>query len=172
MRGAKRLDRTDSLKSVYSIFVSRVDVYTQQHAPQLGIAQGQVGIVGAKQIWAENEAYWPDKKLALKQEIVFASTGTKTRDDPPWKYVDALAGSDIQTNPPGTNAAVQASGRTFSRRIDTLIEDDVRADIREHVDVEHLESTLMREGVEKFADPQKALLELIARRRVELTVDP
>ena len=35
-----------------------------------------------------------------KQEMIFASTGTKKPDDPPWKYVEAFAGSDIETNPP------------------------------------------------------------------------
>ena len=36
------------------------------------------------------------------------------------------------------------------------------------VDSEHLERTLMDEGTRKFADPQKALLELIAERRAAL----
>ena len=39
--------------------------------------------------------------------MIFASTGTKKPEDPPWKYVEAFAGSDIETNPPATNAAVQ-----------------------------------------------------------------
>jgi transaldolase len=34
--------------------------------------------------------------------------------------------------------------------------------------MKHLEETLMREGVQKFADPQKDLLKLIARKREEL----
>ena len=33
--------------------------------------------------------------------------GTKKPGDPADKYVSALAGSDIQTNPPATNAAIQ-----------------------------------------------------------------
>ena len=61
------------------------------------------------------ESSGPDKNTPLNQEIVFASTGTKKPEDPPWKYVEALAGSDIQTNPPATNEAVQNSGRTFER---------------------------------------------------------
>ena len=37
----------EQFKSVYSIFVSRVDVYTEKHVPSLSAAaQGQVGIVG------------------------------------------------------------------------------------------------------------------------------
>ena len=33
------------------------------------------------------------------------------------------------------------------------------------VDMQKLEETLMEEGIEKFADPQKALLKLIAEKR-------
>jgi transaldolase len=36
------------------------------------------------------------------------------------------------------------------------------------VDMKHLEETLMREGIAKFADPQKALLKLIASKRTKL----
>ncbi|HEY2895183.1 MAG TPA: transaldolase family protein [Pirellulales bacterium] len=165
-RGAQRLKDRGRFKSVYSIFVSRVDVYTEQHVPQLSpAAQGLVGIVGAKRIWQENQAFWQDKKVSLDQEIVFASTGTKKPEDPPWKYVEAFAGSDIETNPPATNDAVEASGRTFQREVDKMPPDDVLAEIDAKVNAEHLESTLMAEGVKKFADPQKALLALIAKKR-------
>src|SRR5436853_623242 len=34
-RGAQKRRSLDSFKSVYSIFVSRVDVYTEHHVPQL-----------------------------------------------------------------------------------------------------------------------------------------
>jgi transaldolase len=41
-RGAKRRGNLSRFKSVYSIFVSRVDVYTQKHVPTLSpVAQGQ-----------------------------------------------------------------------------------------------------------------------------------
>jgi transaldolase len=100
--------------------------------------------------------------------MVFASTGTKKPQDPPWKYVEAFAGSDIETNPPATNDAVQASGRTFTRQIDQLPSEDVLAEIEQKVDMHHLEETLMAEGVKKFADPQKTLLARIAGKRKEL----
>src|SRR5262245_31824141 len=98
-RGAQKRKSLDLFKSVYSIFVSRLDVYTAKHVPELSpAAQGQVGIVNAKRIWRMNQQFWADKKLPLKQEMVFASTGTKKPGDPPWKYVEAFAGSDIETN--------------------------------------------------------------------------
>jgi transaldolase len=165
-RGAQKLPKRDRFKSVYSIFVSRLDVYTEKAVPELSpAAQGMVGIVNAKRLWKLNQQFWADKKLPLKQEIVFASTGVKKKGDPAWKYVEAFAGSDIETNPPATNAAVEASGRTFSRQVDKLPPAEVLAEIDKKVDMTKLEETLMREGLEKFADPMKALLKLIAQKR-------
>jgi transaldolase len=169
-RGAQR--RTAGLthfKSVYSIFVSRLDVYTADKVPSLSpAAQGQVGIVNAKRIWQLNQQFWADKRLPLKQEMIFASTGTKNPQDPPWKYVAAFAGTDIETNPPATNHKVQDSGQTFTRQVDKLPPQAVLAEIDAKVDMKKLETTLMEEGLRKFADPQKALLHLIAAKRASL----
>ncbi|MCE9547436.1 MAG: transaldolase [Planctomycetia bacterium] len=165
-RGAKRRKNLDHFKSVYSIFVSRVDVYTEKHSPQLSAAaQGQAGIVNAKRIWAENQAFWKKQGTPLQQEIIFASTGTKNPSDPPTKYVAAFAGSDIETNPPATNDAVEKSGMAFTRQVDQMPPADVLADIDRHVDLADMEKVLMEEGIKKFADPQKALLKLIAGKR-------
>ena len=164
-RGAQRRQSLDAFKSVYSIFISRLDVYTEKYVPSLSdAAQGLVGLVNAKQIWQANQQFWGDKGTPLKQEIVFASTGTKRPSDPPWKYVEALVGSDIQTNPPSTNEAVQSSGRTFARTIDQMPPAEVLAEIAAKVDAAHMEQTLMEEGLRKFADPQKNLLKLIASK--------
>jgi transaldolase len=170
-RGAQQRKSLDSFKSVYSIFVSRIDVYTEKHLPQLSPkAQGQVGIVNAKRIWKMNQEFWADKGVPLKQEIIFASTGTKKPSDPPWKYVEAFAGSDIETNPPATNQEVQKSGRSFSRQVDRLPPQDVLAEIDRVFDADHMEKVLMEEAIKKFADPQHALLKLIAQKRTELQV--
>jgi transaldolase len=168
-RGAQRRKSLDGFKSVYSIFVSRVDVYTEHHLPQLSPqAQGEVGIVNAKNIWRMNQRFWTDKKLPLKQEIIFASTGTKKPEDPPAKYVAAFAGSDIETNPPQTNEAVEKSGLTFTRQVDQMPPQAVVDEIEQKVNLQHMEDVLMAEGVKKFADPQKALLAQIAQKRREL----
>lgn len=168
-RGARRREQLDDFKSVYSIFVSRLDVYTEKAVPQLSpAAQGMVGILNAKRIWAENREFWAQRPTRLDQEIVFASTGTKKAGDPPWKYVEAFAGSDIQTNPPATNDAVASSGRTFTRQVDQLPPPEVVDDIDRLVDMERLEATLMSEGIAKFAKPQRALLSLVAEKRLAM----
>ncbi|MDB5308939.1 MAG: transaldolase [Gemmataceae bacterium] len=168
-RGIQRAADRNRIKTVYSIFVSRLDVYTEKAVPDLSpAAQGQVGIVNAKRIWALNRQFWADKGLKLKQEMIFASTGTKKKEDPPWKYVEAFAGSDIETNPPATNKAVQESGRIITRHIDEMPPPEVLAEIDRKVDIQKLEDTLMKEGLAKFADPQKTLLKLIAEKRAAL----
>jgi transaldolase len=168
-RGAQQLAAHDRFKSVYSVFVSRVDVYTAQKVPQLSAAaQGLVGIVIAKRIWHSNIEFWSKYKLQLQQEIVFASTGTKSANDDPAKYVAALVGSDIETNPPATNEAVEQSGREFTRQVDQMPSAAVLREIDQKVDIGQLEQTLMREGVIKFAEPHKGLIALIAKKRETL----
>jgi transaldolase len=169
-RGAQRAGKLGTFKSVYSIFISRIDVYTKKHVPELSeAAQGQVGLVNAKRIWKLNHDFWADKGLKLNQEMIFASTGKKLEGDAEDKYVSALAGSDIQTNPPSTNEAVQQlGGKTFSRTVDTFPPQEVLDEIDAKVDFQKLEDVLMEEGLKKFADPQKKLLSLIAKKREEL----
>jgi len=169
-RGAqRRKNGLSGFKSVYSIFVSRVDVYTEKNVPSLiPAAQGQVGIVNVKRLWRLNQEFWKDKNLALQQEIIFASTGTKKPTDPPDKYVEALAGSDIQTNPPATNDAVEKLNNTYTRNVDKMPPAEVLADIDAKVDQQKMENKLMEEGTAKFADPQHALLKLVAEKRAAL----
>jgi transaldolase len=168
-RGAqRRKDGLDGFKSVFSIFVSRVDVYTAKNVPELNDAQGKVGIANAKQLWRLNQEFWKDKHLRLEQEIIFASTGKKL----PWQsddyYVENLAGSDIQTNPPETNAFVEKSAKSYGRAVAQLVPSMILDEIAAKVNSGKMEQVLMSEGVKKFADPQKALEQQISQRRSEL----
>lgn len=167
-RGAQKRKDLKAFKSVYSVFVSRVDAYTEKACPQLKVSQGQVGIVNAKRIWQENQRFWRENRTPLAQEMIFASTGTKKASDPPDKYVEAFAGSDIETNPPATNEAVEATGKTYARQVDVLPPAAVLAEIDQAVDMQALEKTLMDEGIKKFADPQKQLLTVIEKLRLAL----
>ncbi len=168
-RGAQKRENLNYFKSVYSIFVSRVDVYTEQHCADLSpAAQGEVGIVNSKRIWAANQKFWAQLNCPLSQEIVFASTGTKKPTDAAWKYVAALAGSDIQTNPPATNQKVAESDQRFTRQVNQLPSPDVLAEIDQKVDPRKLEEVLMQEGLAKFAKPQQELLALIREMRLAL----
>ncbi len=168
-RGAQRRATLAHFKSVYSIFVSRIDQFTSERYPELPVAvQGLFGILNAKRIWSANAEFWASKKTPLQQEIIFASTGTKNPNDPPWKYVSALAGSDIQTNPPETNAAVAASDQQFTSNVRSLPPQDTCAILDRVVQIEDLERTLMKQGIDKFVAPQKQLLQTIRDKRAAL----
>jgi len=170
-KGMQRFGLDKPLKTVYSIFVSRLDVYSADKLKDLSPAvQGQVGIINAKLLWKLNADFWAGKGTMLKQEIIFASTGTKVKSDPVEKYVAALAGADIQTNPPGTNDAVQKKGGlTFTRQVDVMPSADVLAEFHAKVDMKLLEETLMSEGLEKFAVPQHNLIKLIGEKRAAVS---
>ena len=169
-RGAQRTGNTDTLKSLYSIFISRVDVATAKHMTDLSDeAQGMVGLVNAKRIWQANQQFWTDKPVPRRQEIVFASTGAKLDWQQADYYVRELVGSDIQTNPPHTNAQIEQLGKRYARSIDQLPPQHVLDEIDAKVDMARLEALLMEEGIEKFAQPQKQLLRVIADRRRALT---
>ena len=70
-RAVQRRSDKENVKTVYSIFVSRVDVYTEDHVPDLSpAAQGLVGIVNAKRIWKMNRLGtrgWPASKDDLRE---------------------------------------------------------------------------------------------------------
>ena len=99
-----------------------------------------------KRIWQANQEFWKSHPTPLEQEIIFASTGVKDPSDPAWKYVAALAGSDIQTNPPETNDAVAKSGQKFTRQVDQLPPVAVLSELDSQVDGQALYTALMREG--------------------------
>lgn len=168
-RGRQSRGDLAHFKSVYSIFISRVDVYTDKALSDLSDrAQGAVGLYNAKRLYQLNEAFWKDKGTALEQEIIFASTGAKLDWQEPDYYVEALVGDDIQTNPPKTNDAIEASGKSYARKVEQMPDEAVSDEIRAKVDFKELEAQLMKEGIAKFADPQKKLLDQIADKRAQL----
>ena len=127
-----------------------------------------MGIDNAKWIWRENEEFWRGKGLRLQQEIVFASTGVKKSGVPADKYVEAFAGGGIQTNPSLTNEAVERSTKVYSRRIDHMPPQDIVNEIDSKLNVAAMEHFLMKEGIAKFAEPQRAMLRHVAKLRSDL----
>lgn len=163
--GAQKRGRLENLKCVFSVFVSRVDAYTQKTCKDLAAdLQGQVGILNAQHIYLKNSEFWASRPTPLKQEMVFASTGTKHPDDSPDKYVRALAGADIQTNPPATNAWVSEFSKDPYEPSISLLDSKKLQRVLTNVNMDLLEQALMIEGVAKFVEPQKKLLALLAKK--------
>ena len=63
---------------------------------------------------------------------------------------------------------MEASGRQAVRAIEQMPSVEVLEEIDRRVDMEKLEETLVREGIIKFADPQKQLLALMTEKRAAL----
>jgi transaldolase len=169
-RGAQRREAgLDRFKSVYSIFISRVDVYTSKQIDGLS-EEGKkwMGLVNAKRLWADNEQFWADKNLPLEQEIIFASTGKKLDWQDADYYPKHVAGGGIQTNPPKTNDAIAEANGSYDKTVDHLPDDAILEELDEKVDLQAMEDFLMDEGIDKFAKPQKALLEIVKQQADQL----
>jgi transaldolase len=109
------------------------------------------------------------------QRVLWASTSTK---DPAYRdvvYVEELIGPDtVNTMPLPTLEAFRDHGRvarTADRDLDEA--DRVVAELSAlGIDLEAVGETLSREGVEKFADAEAAVLAAVAARRGELVGTP
>ncbi|MGE0174825.1 MAG: transaldolase family protein [Oligoflexales bacterium] len=166
--GASARGNLDRFKAVYSVFVSRIDVYVDKMYPNLPPeAKGTMGIFNAQKMWQDNEKFWKQHPSKLRHEMIFASTGVKSATEKPWKYVASLAGSDIQTNPPETLAALEQNDITFENTLQIPTSSAVLSAAGK-IDWKKLEQDLLQEGIKKFVDPQKELLALIETKRKSL----
>ena len=182
--GLEHLDKSggdvSKVASVASFFVSRLDSAVdalleesirngnkeiKQLLGKAAIANAKLAYQDFKVIFGKSAFTALKGKGARTQRPLWASTGAKNPDDPPWKYVESLAGSDIQTNPPAINQAVIESDLVFQKQVDQFPGSTVLDEIDLEVDFQRLERVLMDEGIQKFAAPQKALLALIADKR-------
>ena len=176
--------------SVASFFVSRIDVATDKiveerlksatgkEAEELRGLHGKVAIANAKlayQLYKRIIAGERWKKLAAKgarpQRLLWASTGTKSKDLPDTIYVDELIGPDtVNTMPPATMDAVREHGKVA----DTLEADldGARAVMatmqRLGISLDHITEQLVIDGVQLFADAADQLYAAVARKRAEV----
>jgi transaldolase len=186
IRGLERLvaggrDAT-GVASVASFFVSRVDTEADKRLEEIGdralALRGQLAIANAKlayQAWQELFAGARWEALAARgatpQRCLWASTSTKNPEYRDVLYVEELIGPEtVNTMPRETIEAFQDHGE-----VRATLEEDVEG-ARElldqlaavGVDYADVTDTLEREGVEKFADSFRELLEGVEAKRSEL----
>ncbi len=178
------------LSSVASFFVSRIDAVIErvsaerlktaapEEAKALRALNGKVAIANAKRAYQRYQALiggprW--KKLVAKgarpQRLLWASTGTKSKDLPDTLYVDELIGPDtVNTMPPATMDAVRDHGHAEV----TLTRDLAGAEAvltslaRLHISLDAITEELVTDGVQRFADDADKLYAAVARRRAEV----
>jgi transaldolase len=168
--------------SVASFFVSRVDTEADRRLDELGREdlQGKLAIANAKLAYQQYlKAFSGDRWAALAaegatpQRCLWASTSTKNPAYRDVLYVEELIGPNtVNTMPLETVTAFQEHGAVR----DTLAEgvEEARellgALAEAGVDYDDVVATLEREGVEKFADSLRQVLEGIEAKRSALVV--
>ncbi|TML62075.1 MAG: transaldolase [Actinobacteria bacterium] len=170
------------VRSVASFFVSRVDTETDRRLDEIGgdakKLKGKLAVANAKLAYQNYlDAFagprWDalEAKGASKQRCLWASTSTKNPDYRDVMYVEELIGPEtVNTMPEETIRAFQDHGKvelTLTKDVDAahkLFDDLAVAGI----DYDDVSDTLEREGVQKFTDSFRELLDGISAKRGEL----
>ncbi len=185
LRGLERLvdagGDPSGVSSVASFFVSRVDTEADKRLDEIGghdALKGKLAVANAKlayQNWLE--VFSGDRwdllaaRGASKQWCLWASTSTKNPDYRDVLYVEGLIGAEtVNTMPEETIRAFQDHGRvelTLERDVEQAREllDQLAA---AGIDYDDVTATLEEEGVQKFADSFRELLDGIRSKRGEL----
>ena len=185
LRGLERLvdagGDPSGVSSVASFFVSRVDTEADKRLDEIGghdALKGKLAVANAQlayQNWLE--VFSGDRwdllaaRGASKQWCLWASTSTKNPDYRDVLYVEGLIGAEtVNTMPEETIRAFQDHGRvelTLERDVEQAREllDQLAA---AGIDYDDVTATLEEEGVQKFADSFRELLDGIRSKRGEL----
>ena len=175
----------DTLASVASFFVSRVDALTEKRfddAIKAGKAKdsdkqtyfGKVGIANSKLAYASYERLFKDQhysafvsKGAQVQRPLWASTGTKHPALSPVLYCEELAGRDtVNTMPPATLKALMEKATVEPRLHSGLKEAQALISGLENfgIDFPQILVELQEQGVKLFSDAYKELLASIENK--------
>jgi transaldolase len=185
VRGLERLvaegGDPSKVASVASFFVSRIDTETDGRLEKVGgqeALMGKLAIANAKFAYARfleifSGPRWEflAGKGATPQRVLWASTSTKNPRYPDVLYIEELLGPDtVNTMPEETIEAYQDHGQPQPRLAgDIEGARRVFAELkRVGVDYDDVTETLEREGVEKFSQSFKDLLEALSQKRDSL----
>lgn len=176
----------DTVHSVASLFVSRVDTEVDKRLEQIGSEEalalrGKAGIANSRAAYAKFEEAFAEDNIrwaqlanlgANPQRLLWASTGVKNPEYPAAMYVTELAAPQtVNTMPEKTLRAAAAFDGEVSDAVSGTGEEAnaVMAKLAEvGIDLPDVFAVLEREGVEKFVDSWQGLLESIAARMEQL----
>ena len=173
----------DRLASVASFFVSRVDTEVDKRIQALGgrllDLRGKVAIAGARlayatflEITASERWRKLEAKGARKQRLLWASTGTKNPEYSDVLYVESLIGPDTVATVPVETLRLFEDHGVVSQTLNANTMGDARRVMEAlaagGIDFRDVNSTLEREGLQKFAKSFDSLLGLIAQKRRSL----
>ncbi len=185
LRGLERLVESGGdpsrVASVASFFVSRVDTEADRRLDEAGAPddlKGKLAVANAKLAYQRYKGLFSGErwdalsaKGARTQRCLWASTSTKNPEYRDVLYVEDLIGPEtVNTMPEETIRAFQDHGEvalTLEQDIDRARQVFERV-AEAGVDYDDVVDTLEREGVEKFADSFRELLEGVKAKRGEL----
>ncbi len=165
----------ESIHSVASFFVSRVDSKIDPRLPGGSPLLGKAAIANAKLAYDEFRAYFAAPRFgklqmakANYQRPLWASTGTKNPAYSDTLYVDNLIGpATVNTVPPATLDAFRDHGNaslTIMEGVEACR--DQIADLEKlGISMQTVTDELETEGVKAFADAFTALIQTIDERR-------
>jgi transaldolase len=170
----------DTLRSVASFFVSRVDTFADARLDALAKAgndqarplRGKLAIANAKIAYQTFEEVFGGQRFravarANRQQPLWASTSTKDPAYPKLYYVEALVAPDtVVTMPPETFQEYRDHGDPRVRIRDDL--SGTRAVFpalgRLGIDVDEITATLEKDGVEKFTKSYDSVIAAVAKK--------
>jgi transaldolase len=187
IRGLERLvaggGDPSKVASVASFFVSRIDTEADRRLDEIGghdHLKGKLAVANARLAYQHYRATFRGPawqflaaKGATTQRVLWASTSTKNPAYQDIMYVEDLIGPDtVNTMPEETIRAYQDHGRPQVRLEDALAEAHGLLEqlAAAGVDYDDVTETVEREGVEKFADAFRELLQALDEKRTALAV--
>jgi transaldolase len=183
IRGLERLSKEGGdlhkVPSVASFFVSRVDTEADKRLDEMGghdelrgklaVANARLAYQAYKEIFAGERWEKLASQGARPQRCLWASTSVKDERYRDTMYVEELIGPDtVDTMPPETIEAFQDHGKVGEGALERDLDGARKLldDLREAgISYDDVIETLEKEGVEKFSDSFKELLDDVKSKR-------
>ena len=176
----------DRIRSVNSVFVSRVDSAVDKilkdrivKGEDLKKLQGKTGVASLKIVYAKFKELFEDERFAklrkhggTPQRPLWASTSTKNPDYPDLMYVETVVGPEtVNTMPPQTLQALLDHGRITPDTVESDVA-GARADLDAlqdaNISLFDVTHELQLEGVSLFSDSFAALIGAIVYKQKQL----
>lgn len=161
----------DSITSVASFFLSRIDTKVDAQLPNDSPLRGRVAVASARVAYQRYQAMFArtewaalERAGAKRQRPLWASTGTKNPAYSDILYVSGLIGPDVISTMPEQTLRAFADHGEVRRTVDADPDaaEQTLAEARDAgIDLSAITAELEREGVRSFCDSYHQLLECI-----------
>jgi transaldolase len=172
----------DTIASVASFFLSRIDTKADALLDSGSPAHGQVAIASARVAYQRYRAKFAGagwerlRDLGARTQLpLWASTGTKNPDYSDVRYVAELIGPDVINTMPEHTLQAFADHGTVARTVDANPDDAERilaAAAMAGLDLGAVTAQLEREGVSSFCDSYHELLDCIEHKLTAVAARP